>query len=172
MLTLVLLRHAKSSWDDPAQDDFDRPLNARGEKAAPEAGRALKSLGITPDLILCSTSRRTRQTLDLLLPGLSLKSKPKTKFDDALYLATASDLLDQIGEIDSAHACVLLIGHNPGLHSLAVSLAGSGETKDLERIADKYPTAAISVLTFERPEWRKARPGSGKLEAFWTPKRV
>ena len=70
MLTLALLRHAKSSWDNPALSDFDRPLNSRGQKNAPEAGMALRELGFKPDLILCSPSKRTRETLDLALPQL------------------------------------------------------------------------------------------------------
>lgn len=170
MLTLALLRHAKSSWDDPAEDDFARPLNSRGQKSAPEAGRTLAALGVNPAMILCSPSRRTRETLALALPGLGAERKPEICFDENLYLATGSDLLDRIRDIDKDRRCVLVIGHNPGLHSLAVALAGHGDSTALSSLSEKYPTAALALFTFDKNEWHAIAPGGGRLQAFWTPK--
>ena len=169
MLKLVILRHAKSSWDDPAEDDFDRPLNARGRKAAPEAGEMLRAMKIAPDLILCSPAKRTRETLDLALPEIVSAKKPKITYDERLYLATAPALLECLRDTGHDAASIVLIGHNPGLHSLAVALAGTGEQELLAEMSEKFPTAAIAVLSFDGSEWRKVTPGSGQLQAFWTP---
>lgn len=171
MLTLTILRHAKSSWDDPAEDDFDRPLNARGRKTAPEAGEMLRSLQIAPDLILCSPAKRTRETLDLALPAIGGGKTPKITYDERLYLATAPALLDCLRDTGRDTASIVLIGHNPGLHSLALALAGKGEPELLAEMSEKFPTAAIAVLSFDGREWRKVTAGSGRLQAFWTPKK-
>jgi phosphohistidine phosphatase len=174
MLTLTLLRHAKSSWDNPGHDDFSRPLNARGLHAAPEAGRALRELAIVPSLVLCSPSQRTRETLRLALPEMHLAAAPQSVFEDALYLAPPAQMLDQLRKVEAKHASVLLIGHNPGMHNLAEALAGPGgpNTQALnERLAEKFPTGAIAVLTFNKKSWRDVAPRTGRLTAFWTPKK-
>lgn len=171
MLTLVILRHAKSSWDDPAEDDFDRPLNARGRKAAPEAGEVLRKLKIAPDLVLCSPAKRTRETLNLALPEIGSGKKPEIAFDERLYLATAATLLETLRDAGGAAATVVLIGHNPGLHSLAIALAGTGEQEALADLSQKFPTAAVAVLTFGSEKWSKVTAGSGRLALFWTPKK-
>ena len=170
MLTLVILRHAKSSWNDPAEDDFDRPLNGRGRKAAPEAGEMLRGLKIAPDLVLCSPAKRTRETLELALPEIGAGKTPKITYDERLYLAAAPTLLECLRDTGRDAACVVLIGHNPGLHSLAVALAGTGEPGLLAQVSEKFPTAALAVLAFDGNEWHKVTPGSGRLLAFWTPK--
>jgi phosphohistidine phosphatase len=169
MLTLALLRHAKSSWANPGLTDFDRPLNARGEAAAPVMGEALAALKIRPDLTICSPSRRTRETLALAAPKLA-KGKPRITFDERVYLASASELLRIVREIDPAHATVLLIGHNPGLENFALKMAGDGDPGDIGRMAEKFPTAALAVLRFDAAAWSAVRPGSGRLETFITPK--
>lgn len=173
MLTLTLLRHAKSSWDNPGHDDFSRPLNARGLQAAPEAGRALRELGIVPELVFCSPAQRTRETFRLALPEMHLAAVPKIVFDDTLYLAPPGQMLDQLRKVDTNHASVLLIGHNPGMHNLAEALAGPGapSTQALnERLAEKFPTAAFAIFTFNKKSWRDIGPRTGRLTAFWTPK--
>ena len=171
MLTLTLLRHAKSSWDNPGSSDFDRPLNARGLQAAPEAGRTLRELGTVPSLVLCSPAQRTRETLDLALPEMGLATAPEIVFDDKLYLAPLTQMLDQLRKVDIKHASVLLVGHNPGMHNLADVLAGPGPEVLNEKLAEKFPTAAIAVFTFNKKSWRDIGPRTGRLTAFWTPKK-
>lgn len=170
MLTLALLRHAKSSWDDPTWEDFDRPLNARGLKAAPAAGAALARADVNPSLILCSSAARTRETLKLAEPLIALDKEAQIVFDDKLYLASPVTLLEVVRDIPAQHSSVLVIGHNPGLHALAAMLAGTGSSQALESLTLRYPTAALAVLKINRSKWRDVRPGDGKLELFWTPK--
>lgn len=171
MLTLALLRHAKSSWAYPTLDDFDRPLNARGAAAAPVMGRAIAELGIAPDLILCSTSRRTRETLTGLLP---LIGHTTVEFEDRLYLASAQDLIGRLQHVTHDEhgrpSSVLVIGHNPGLHSCAVMLAGKGDARALIRLQDRFPTGALAVINFEARAWRDIAAATGVLERFITPK--
>lgn len=171
MLTLALLRHAKSSWNDPAQDDFDRALNERGVMTGPLCGKALGDAGFAPDMILCSTAKRTRETLDLALPEMPLDHAPKIQLDDRLYLASATTIVEVIRDMPASHPNLLVIGHNPGLHEVALMLAGSGDTGRLETLHEKFPTAAIALLKFERVRWRDIRAGDGRLETFWLPKK-
>lgn len=171
MLQLAILRHAKSSWTDPGIVDFDRPLNARGEAAAPVMGEKLAELGFSPELILCSPARRTRQTFEhikakLINPGCQVR------FDDAMYLANASDLADIVRQRGGSARNLLLIGHNPGVHGLAMMLSGSGDALTLAKLAEKFPTAALAVLSFDCAHWRDIKPGMGRLETFMTPKLV
>lgn len=170
MLTLALLRHAKSSWDDPARDDFLRVLNERGIKAAPLAGAALAEHGLKPSLILCSPAARTRETLKLAQPAMALAAAPETVFDEKLYLASPVTLMETVRDIPQERTTVLMIGHNPGLHTLALTLAGTGSDAALDSLSTRFPTAALAILTFKRARWRDVRPGDGKLELFWTPK--
>ena len=170
MPILALLRHAKSSWDDPAISDFDRPLNDRGKRAAPEIGRVMRDLKITPDIILCSPSTRTHQTLDLVLPHLKC-SEPDVRYEKDLYHANAAALLDQVRRLDDKKRTALVVGHNPGLHALALTLAGEGATDDLTRLTSKFPTAALALLSFTAPRWQDVAPGKGWLEAFVMPEK-
>src|SRR5689334_7480128 len=124
MLTLCLLRHAKSSWDDASLEDFDRPLAPRGEDAAPRMGAYMAAEGIVPQLILCSPATRARQTLTLVLPKLT--GQPSAEFEDGLYLASSSSLLARIRKVRANTACLMLVGHDPGMHGLAVELSGQG----------------------------------------------
>jgi phosphohistidine phosphatase len=168
MLTLILLRHAKSSWDDPHIDDFQRPLAPRGIIAAPVMGAWLSAHGPRPNLILCSSAVRTRATLDLILPSLG-DTPPPIAYEDALYMASASDLLARIRQIPARIPTVLMLGHNPGFHDLANALAVSGSIDDRAALAAKYPTAGLAVLTFEVPSWARVAPATGHLAHFVTP---
>lgn len=179
-LTLLLLRHAKSGWDNPDLDDIERPLAPRGVEAAPRMGAYIAAAGLKPDLVLCSTAERTRQTLSLMLPHLG-EPQPEIDYAPALYLAAASELIERIRTIapppggpgDPRSAMprrVMLVGHNPGMHSAAMTLAGSGRRHDITALASKFPTAALAVLTFDSPRWRDVRPASGHLAAFVTPR--
>jgi phosphohistidine phosphatase len=157
---LDLLRHAKSSWDDPDLDDHDRPLNGRGRRAAAQIGRYLLPRSIA--LVLCSTAVRTRQTLELL----QLDGHPQVRFEPELYGAGAGELLDRLQRIDPDIADVLVIGHNPGMHDLAVVLTG-----DHGGIAS-FPTAALAELTVPISQWSDLEAGGATLEHLIMPKNL
>ena len=168
MLTLILLRHAKSSWDNPALDDFHRPLAERGRKAAPMMGAWLAKHDLRPNLILCSSSVRTRETLDLVLPSLG-KTPPPIAYEDALYLASATDLLARLKRFPAKSHTVMMLGHNPGYHDFAVSLAVTGAKDDRAALAAKYPTAGLAVITSDAKSWAKLDATPGHLAHFVTP---
>lgn len=161
MKTLYILRHAKAAPEDRA-GDAERPLMKRGRKAAAAMGAYLAGLEPPPALVLCSTSLRTRETLDAILPELD--NEPQLFFEDVLYLASASRLLDRLQRLPEQAASVLLIGHNPGLHQLAVALA-----TDAGELADGFPTAALAVLCVSG-RWSALCPRQAKLVDFKTPK--
>ncbi len=170
MLTLILFRHAKSSWDDPTLEDFDRPLTARGKKAAPKMAAHLAKQGFVPDLILCSASLRTRQTLDLALPAFA--PKPKVDYAAALYEASLPTLLAIVRDAPEDARKLMVIGHNPGLQSFALYLVGRGEPAMRRALAGKLPTAGIAAITFKAESWSGLQPGTGRLALFATPKRL
>src|SRR5262249_34469070 len=120
MLTLSLLRHAKSSWKDPTLADHDRPLNTRGMAEAPVMGKAMAKHGLDPDLVLCSTARRTRDTLALVLP--ELKTEPKVIYEDGLYHGTSAEMLGILHGVGAGVGRVLLVGHNPELQEFGLDL--------------------------------------------------
>src|SRR5919206_1797550 len=122
MRQLLLLRHAKSSWDDPGLSDHARPLNARGRRSAAAMADAMRELGLSPDIVLVSSARRTLQTLEALTP---FEDGALIEPMDALYLAPWRQLLDLIKEVPETARSLLVIGHNPGLHELAMALAGA-----------------------------------------------
>ena len=134
MLTLSLLRHAKSSWKDPTIPDHDRPLNARGKTEAPLMGKAVAKHGLAPDLVLCSTARRTRDTLELVLP--ELKKEPKIVYEDGLYHGTPQEMLDLLRQVPPSASQVLLVGHNPELQSFALDLIGQAAADPNHHQAD------------------------------------
>lgn len=173
MPALSLLRHAKSGWDDPGLSDFDRPLAARGRNAAPRIGRWMsrwmEETGPAVDLILCSSARRTRETLDLIAPFL--RPRPSVVFEDGLYHAEAPLLLRRVRALGPVrHA--LVIGHNPGLHELALTLAGKADAAELRALAAKLPTAGFVALEAAGSTWNDLGPRSCRLAAFMTPKRL
>jgi phosphohistidine phosphatase len=171
MLTLSLLRHTKSSWADRELEDRDRPLAKRGTKAAGAMGAFIAKEGLRPDLILCSSSVRTRATLALVLPELGTPA-PQVVYDDVLYMATPAALLGRMQEVKNDTRHVMLIGHNPGMHALALELTGKGNRQDVEALARKFPTGGLAVLTFKARKWSDISPGGGKLELFVTPRRL
>lgn len=168
MLELLLLRHAKSRWDEPAQADHDRDLAPRGERTAPRMGRLLAEQGLVPDRVLCSTAWRAVRTWELA--AAELGAAPEVVFDRALYLAGPERLLDAVRKGGRGARRLLLVGHNPGLHAFAVRLAGSGDRKLREQLAAKFPTAALAHFAFEAAAWPKLTPGAGRLLGFWRPR--
>ena len=169
MLTLYLLRHAKSSWDHPSLADFDRPLAARGREAAPRMGRLMRDEGHTPEIVLCSPALRARQTKDLVLDVLDYD--PEVRLIDGLYnFGDGSGLLHIIQQVGNECSSLMLIGHNPSMENLALKLAGSGKSAHLKDMARKYPTAALAVIEFEADDWGDVKAGKGKLVSFTRPK--
>jgi phosphohistidine phosphatase len=167
MRQLLLLRHGKSSWDDPDIADRARPLNHRGERAAAAMGRAMSQLGLAPRLILASPARRCMQTLAALAPF-----PPETKIEtpEALYLAEGSKLFEALRALPETERSVLVIGHNPGLHEFAVTLAGERPaTADARKLAARFPTAALAEFAIAG-KWRDLGPGGGRLLRFLLPR--
>jgi len=167
---LLLLRHAKSSWDDPRLGDHARPLSARGRRAAAAMRRAMQELDLVPDVVLVSSARRTLQTLEALEPWVE---SPLVERMDALYLAGAPQLLQILHGVAETARSVLLVGHNPGLHDLAVLLIGGREaamaTPMARRLAESYPTGALAEFAV-RGGWRTLEAGGGRLLRFLRPR--
>lgn len=172
MKTLYLLRHAKSDWSDGALSDHARPLNARGRTAAPLIAAYLKKQTGLPALILCSTARRTVETLDLIKP--ILPPGTEIRYEDALYLAEPAKMLERVHAIEDKFASAMMIGHNPGTEVLAAALCAAAKTAaEKGRAAllrEKFPTAALAILKFPVEEWRDVTTGGGALAAFVRPK--
>lgn len=167
MRTLMLMRHAKSSWDQPELDDVDRPLAPRGHEAAPLMARYIKQSRWQPDLVLCSHAERVRATWQLMTPVLGRSVDCKTL--RTIYLGAPSRLLETLRRADGVET-LMLIGHNPGLGRLAVSLCGTGPKKALARMRNRFPTAALAVIDFDVDGWSEVTPGAGQLRAFVRPK--
>lgn len=161
MKTILLLRHAKSSWKDATKSDFERPLNGRGLKAAPLIGRFLRRKKIRPDLILSSPAERARQTTALVIEAAKLGGE--LRYDERIYEASAARLLEIISQIEESVKVALLVGHNPGLEELLARL--TGENRSL-------PTAALVCLGLEIEKWNRARDHSGRLEWIVKPKEM
>ena len=169
MLKLSLFRHAKSSWEDPDLDDHERPLAPRGTKAALKMAGIIRERDLVPEKIICSDAVRTRATLTLLLSRLA-KPHPEITITPDLYLAAPDQMLACLAEHADGASHIMLIGHNPGMHALTLSLSGTGRRKDLVALALKFPTAALAHLTFEASQWPDLAPASGRLEAYITPR--
>ena len=168
MLALYLLRHAKSDWGDSGLDDLDRPLNSRGRHAARRIGIEMRRLALHPRLALCSTARRARDTLDLVLPAL--EPAPTVSYDATLYLADPAAMLMRLAA--ASVSPVLMVGHNPGIGDLANLLAGDGEPNGLAQMAERYPTGALAELHFEVGRWIDIAPGSGQLIRYIRPREL
>jgi phosphohistidine phosphatase len=164
---LYLLRHAKSSWESPALADHDRPLAARGRRASGVMGEHFRSQRIAPTLVLCSSAARTRETLERIRP--SLGDGIEVRIEDGIYGASAGELLDLLHGVTPGVESVMVIGHNPALQELALLLAATGS--QLERLSDKFPTAALATLTFAGC-WGELAGGTAELVAFVTPREL
>lgn len=169
--TLTLLRHAKSGWDDRVARDFDRPLNARGIRAARTMGAEMQRRGLAFDRIVASPAVRVRDTLAGVEGGYG--PLPEPAFETRLYLASADTLLDIVHATPDDTDRLLLVGHNPGLEDL-VFLLVPDEEDDAERdkVEEKYPTAALAEIVFETDSWADAAAGTGRLVRFLRPRDV
>lgn len=160
-MRLILMRHAKSSWDDFAQPDHARPLNERGKRAARAVGDWLRSNAYLPDSVLCSTATRTRETLDLL--GLDAP----VDFRKDLYHASCETLLRSLQ--DASGHTVLILAHNPGIGTFASRVLG--QRPDHPRFG-AYPTCATLVASFDVPRWTALSLNTGTVEAFIVPRNL
>jgi phosphohistidine phosphatase len=163
---LYLLRHAKSSWADPTLADRERPLAQRGRRDAKRVAKHLQRLGCEPELVLCSSAARTRETVELMRPALGGST---VMLEQELYAASTDELLARVRLVPDPVASVMLIGHNPGLHQLALALASAGD--ELERLEAKFPTAALATLTFSE-SWSRLAPAEATLAAYVVPKQL
>lgn len=162
MRTLLLMRHAKSSWDDPELADHDRPLNKRGKRDAPRMGRLLLKEKLVPDAILTSTAVRARETARAVAEALEFDAEPQV--DKDLYLAGPAEILTVLRRLDDDADRVMLIAHNPGLEDLLEALTGS---------RDSLPTAAIARIDLSVRRWKDLKSGTtGRLVALWRPKEL
>jgi phosphohistidine phosphatase len=163
---LFILRHAKSSWDNPGLDDHERPLAPRGRRALEVMSAHMQARGIAPDVVLCSTSRRTRETLD----GIAVSGE--RLIERALYSATCEEVLVRLRELPDGVSSAMVIGHNPTLQMLVLRLTNhaAGVTDPRrDEIKRKYPTGALATLSFECA-WSDLAAGRARLEEYVTPK--
>ena len=170
MRQLLLMRHAKSSWDDPKLSDHARPLNARGRLSAVAMRRVMRELELAPEVVLVSSARRTLQTLEALEPW---DDTPAVEPMDALYLAPPDQLFDALRRVTGSIRSVLLLGHNPGMHDFALDLVGQEADlvghAELRRLSEGFPTGALAVFDI-RDEWSGLAAGAGVLTRFLIPR--
>lgn len=167
---LLLLRHAKAVIADPGMEDFDRPLAERGEKAAKAMGQYMAGHGLAPDLVLCSPARRTRATWEIAARELP---ETETRVVDDLYdFGDGSALLKAIRRHGAEAKRLMLVGHNPATQNLALGLAGSADKALRRQMLEKYPTAALAVLSFAPGNWSETAEGAGRLHAFIRPRDI
>lgn len=169
MKTVLLLRHAKSAWDDAGLADHERPLSRRGERAAEAMADHIAKKSPRPDLILCSTATRTRQTLAPLVHLLTAPAPP-ILLEKGLYLASEATLLARLQDAPDEAGTVLLIGHNDGIWRLAEVLAGRGRAGPLTALRDKFPTGALAALEAPIKHWSDLAAGSAELLAYVRPR--
>lgn len=169
MRKLTLLRHAKSSWTDSAAADIDRPLAPRGHKAALKIGSFIADNTLSPDLILCSPARRTRETLAHIRPFF--KGKPEIRLEHAIYSAGLGDGIIAYLQTLSEPAHVMVIGHNPTLQHMALALAKPDSHPGYAAIERKYPTAGLAHIEFDIDRWIKLET-RGRLVHYIVPKEL
>ncbi|MEV8592152.1 histidine phosphatase family protein [Streptomyces sp. NPDC052012] len=164
---LVVLRHAKSARPQGVPDHA-RPLAPRGLRDAPAAGRALAEADMLPGLALCSTAVRARRTWELA--AAQWGTPPPVRYDPRLYGAGVHDLLAVVHEVPAEIETLLLVGHNPGLEDLILTLAGDGLDDTLDRVRTKFPTSAVAVLSWRGTAWRDLTPGGALLTSVTVPR--
>jgi phosphohistidine phosphatase len=164
---LSLLRHAKSAWDDPTLRDRDRPLAPRGLKAAKRMGKWAAKHDVRPELVVCSSALRARQTLERMLPRLG---EPEVWVEVTLYAASAETLLARVRALPAEVEEAMLVGHNPGVTDLVLLLAEPGRLR--ERAAENVPTGALAILELDVERWRDVSPGHATLTRFVVPREL
>lgn len=167
-LRLILMRHAKSSWDDPLLPDIQRPLNKRGRRAATIIGKWLRKRDMVPSEVLSSTSERTRETWDRVAQELGAKGTAQPRWTEALYLASPGDMLDVL-RTATGPGPVLMLGHNPGTSLFAGAIL---ERAPALAAYERYPTGATALIDLDIEDWDKAAWGIGRLVSFITPREL
>ena len=171
MRELIVLRHAKSSWDDIDIRDHDRQLASRGIEAAKRMGALILKRGWVPDRIICSTAARTKQTLELARADWPTEPPIDTTMLATLYLASPLRLFEIVREQPDEAQRLLVIGHNPGLHGFLTRLAGHGDKADLANLNVKFPTAALAAVALEIESWQELEWNAGRLLVYEYPKK-
>lgn len=170
MRTLILLRHAKSSWDDPELADHDRSLNKRGRRSAPATAAWLAERGHRPDAVLCSSARRAQETAELLRQGFP--SLPEPVVERGLYHAAPGTLRARLARLDDDCNSAMVIGHEPGLGALAHALTDGRAEPGCARVFEHFPTAAAAVIALDIEGWATLDRGTGTLVDFAVPREL
>lgn len=159
MKTLLILRHAKSDWNEPDLADHDRPLGGRGKRDAPRIGRLMRDEQLVPDFIISSTAKRARKTAKLVAEASGYEGE--ISLDETLYLGSPEDYLDALRQTPENCQSVMIVGHNPGLEELVEALTGEVEA---------LPTAALAKVALPVDRWRDVSENvEGKLVNVWRP---
>jgi phosphohistidine phosphatase len=164
-LRLHVLRHAKSSWTDSRLADAERPLAPRGRKAAKQLARWADEHDVRPEVVVCSSALRARQTLERVLPGLG---GPEVSTEDSLYGASTESLFARVKALPDELEEAMLVGHNPGMQSLVLLLAEPGGLRD--RAAAKLPTGALATLDADFSGWAEIKAGQMRLVSYVVPR--
>ena len=168
MKTLTLLRHAKSGWDDPVSRDFDRPLNAKGKRAAETVGRKMRSLDLAFDHVVASPAVRVGETLDAVVAGYGRDLAPA--WERRIYLASAATLLDVVHDLPAEAERVLMVGHNPGLEDFVLMMVADEPHPLRDAVEAKYPTASLAELQFDVADWADLAGGGARFTRFVRPR--
>lgn len=172
MKRLILLRHAKSGWDDPVARDYDRPLNERGRIAAASIGRWAEQNGMAVDSIVASPAVRCTETLDLFQPPAGMAAI-EPHWDRRIYLASSATLLDVVRDLDDDDPCVLMCGHNPGMEDLILDLVPDDGSSPLRDMAEEqFPTAGLATIEMDVAHWRDVDNRCGQLVQFTRPRDI
>jgi phosphohistidine phosphatase len=161
MKTLLLLRHAKSDWDDVSLRDFERPLADRGKRDAPRMGQELKLRAPLPDLIISSPAARARETIEAVVASGGLTAR--LEFNETIYGASSAELTRLVRRLPDTVNCALMVGHNPGFEELVARLTDADE---------RMPTAALACIEFQIDHWKDIEDKTGKLLWLMTPKKL
>jgi phosphohistidine phosphatase len=167
--SLYLLRHAKAAAGKIGQEDHARPLTGRGRRAADRIGDVLEQRGEPPDFVLCSSSRRTRETLERVLDRM--KARPRVLIESDLYLADCETLLERVRALPDDAAFAMLVGHNPGIADLADALVTRGSRESRQRLAHKFPTGALAILHLDIARWDETE-SCAELADFIVPREL
>ena len=168
MRRLLLFRHAKAERSDPGMEDRSRKLVERGRKDAASIGAYMAAHALKPDRVMTSPATRTQETWKHA--AAAFKPAPGGSAVEPLYGATSHEILDVIKQAPASAHTLLIVGHNPGLHELAIMLVASGDIETREQMREKLPTSGLLIIDFAFDDWAKLHPQSGRLERFVSPK--
>lgn len=168
MRRLYLFRHAKAESNEPGMEDRARTLVERGRKDAGKIGAYMATHALTPDRVVLSPAARTQETWKFM--SAAMRPAPGAMTLEAIYDATPNDVLGAIMDTPASVHALMVVGHNPSLHELALMLIASGDIDARERLREKLPTAGLVIIDFAFDDWSKLHPQSGRLERFVTPK--